>query len=141
GGAGGGDYLEDRNGAWSYARSFVVKQGAATRDFTSQYFPVEIGAVYKVTFRVYTSEMNGDWSFTPYTHVPNYQWQSWKLSAAAGQATGGSGGHGGGGVGDPATYGGATDTGDVTYTFYNPPGVANNSNRHVQFRFIIGPGT
>src|SRR5690606_36663204 len=46
-----------------------------------------------------------------------------------------------GGVGDPSTYGGATDTGDVTYTFYNPPGVANNSNRHVQFRFIIGPGT
>lgn len=141
GGASGGDYLEDRNGAWTSTRSFVIKQGSTTRDITSQYFPIETNASYKVTFRVYTSEMNGDWSFTPYIHVPNYQWQSWKLSAAAGQATGGSGGHGGGGVGDPSTYGGATDTGDVSYTFYNPAGVANNSNRQVQFRFIIGPGT
>ena len=137
GGAAWSDQVLDANGAWSQNRHLVLQQASGQRDFRSSFFPIEVGATYKVTFRFYLNELNGNNQFTPYIHVPSYQWQSFRISGINGYATGGSGGH----FNDASTYNGPQDTGDVSYTFYNPPGVGNNANRQIQFRWIIGSGT
>ena len=137
GGTAWGDQVLDANGAWTQARYLVLKQGSGQRDFYSRWFPIEVGATYKVTFRFYLSDLNGNNQFTPYLHIPSFQWQSLRISGINGYATGGSGGH----FNDASTYNGPQDTGEISYTFYNPPGVGNNANRLAQFRWILGSGS
>jgi len=126
--------VTESNGAWTGGR-FLQFVGSGHRDTYSRYFPIEIGATYKVTYRLYTGDMTpGGW-FQPLIHVPNYQWQSILKSGPAGENVGANS------IGDVANndgsyYGSGGDTGDQSYVFHNPAGVTGFANKRIQFRFV-----
>ncbi len=59
-------------------------------DMYSYMFPVEVGATYRITTSVYSGDING--SFTPYIHMPGWQYyplrQSGRFDISAGDASG-----------------------------------------------------
>jgi hypothetical protein len=126
----------DFNGAWTAARGIRFgPSGTNNFDFYSKFFAVEPGASYKITYRVYTGDMNpGGW-FQPLIHVPAYQWQSVLKSGPAGQNVDAES------IGDVGSntgsyYGAGLDTGEQSYLFTNPYGVVENANRQIQFRWL-----
>lgn len=118
-GAAGGD----ADGGGRRSRSIVLSDG--TYDFSSDYFPVELGVTYIIRTRIWNNSGSFSGNFWPLIHVPNVAWFSLK--------------HGVGVNPDVADASNAivagSDTGDLAFAFANPTGVSANANRQWQFRF------
>ena len=126
-GASGGD----ADGGWRRSRWIALANG--TYDFSSDYFPVELGATYIVRTRIWNNAGAFSGSFWPLIHIPSIAWYSLKHGAAVNPEVADAS--------NAIVAGG--DTGELTWVIANPTGVSANANRQWQFRlkgsFTGGP--
>lgn len=126
-GASGGD----ADGGWRRSRWIALANG--TYDFSSDYFPVELGATYIVRTRIWNNAGAFSGSFWPLIHIPSIAWYSLKHGAAVNPEVADAS--------NAIVAGG--DTGELTWVIANPTGISANANRQWQFRlkgsFTGGP--
>ncbi|BCW89953.1 hypothetical protein sos41_31210 [Alphaproteobacteria bacterium SO-S41] len=107
---------------WRFPRYIVLAPGAY--DFSSDFFPVAIGASYKITARIVANPGFAG-NVQPLIHMPSVAWFSLK--------------HGEGiDIDDAPDAANAivatSDTGDLEWVVTNPSGVTNNTNARWQLR-------
>jgi hypothetical protein len=120
-----GTSLQAQNGAWTF-RNAVRFDVGFNADYVTPFFPVEVGATYKISVGLYAS-VDFAGRFNPTIHMPATAVYSLKS-----------------GSNWPTEPNGANATHGITageylsehsFTFTNPTSVNNNSNRQWQFRF------
>ena len=127
GGSGATVSVRDIDTAWFMPRILEFAPNSSGDNY-SEFFNVESGATYRVTFRVWRNTAGTNGFFAPYLHFPGYSWCSLKASGAAGSLVGGTPGYD---TVASESYIGAADSGDQTFVFTVP----SNVQRQIQFRF------
>lgn len=116
--------LQDQNSAWKFARTMKIN-ASTFRGMFSRFFPVEIGATYKLTYSIWFSEQFNGW-LNICLHQPGIRWNPIKAPYDVGV--------------DPTVdnslsfHAGDTQMGLVDKIF-TVPAEATNSTRQMQFRF------
>ena len=114
--------VEDQNSNWKFNRR--MKIGAGNAVWYTPFFPVEIGATYKVSYSVYTSP-----DFAGYCnialHLPGIAW--WSPKVGYGIDPNQDGGH--------SFHNGDNTGGAIIDRTLTIPNEVNNSTKRSQFRF------
>lgn len=111
------------SGMIEVGRELKIVSNSGRTDYYSMFFPVELGATYRVSIGVYTY---GDFSgkFRPVIHMPNWAWLSLKLGVGINPED----------AGDNVNYTSATTYYRNEFTITNP--LATLECRKWQFRLI-----
>ncbi len=116
--------LEDQGGSWSFGRRLRINP-SEFGNWSTRFFPIEIGATYKLTYSLWVSSDFTGW-FRPVLHQPGIRWLAIKTGSASGLDN----------YADAWTDSNGVvqriDDRDIVFTV---PGEATNSTRQTQFRF------
>ena len=117
--------LRDQNGYWKFARQMRVDPGTFTGAY-SRFFPIEIGATYKLTYSIWVSPDFNGW-FSVFLHQPGVRWLSIRPGFDNDITTPSYDGAWSFHNGDSRT--------DEVVKIFNVPNETNNLTRQTQFRF------